>query len=427
MAMFLEVIGGSLARGSRFSLDTPGRFTFGRGEAATCRLPDEPSVSRTHFAIEAEPPEARLVDCGSVNGVWVNDRKIGGTRTPGAPTETLLKHGDTIRVGETVLRFISHNPNLSDADATFVIPGKQELACAPSTPPGDLSRLMDAPDGNESTAPSIPGFAIACKIGSGAAGDVWQATEESMGRTVAIKVMKPGIVGAGQALDRFQREIELTSRIRHPHVVDFIASGQVDGNLYLALEFMAGGNLSERLAELPGAMPPAEAARIMLQALDGMAMAHSHQIVHRDLKPSNILFSDGARTVAKISDLGLAKDRADGIAFTATGCGGGTPAYMAPEQITTFRHATATADVFSLAATFYELLCRRPVYNVEDGREYFDAILDRDIVPLTVRGMELPPSLVEVVDRGLRAEPEERYRNAGEMRAALIAVLEHFE
>lgn len=450
MVIEFAIVDGPMT-GKRFRIDAPGVHTFGRGDRADHQLLDEPSASRLHFSIDStRPPRVVLQDLGSVNGVIINDQRIGGREARGASSAE-LRPGDRIRVGKTVLTvsWAATTPaapppdGWADSIAT-VIPGQPAPAeidifsmdspaaadaqvlhsgVAPMQV-GPASTRGGAPAAG-STVPLIEGYQDVAKIGAGASGDVFRALRVEDGRWVAIKMLRATGGNAQMAWERFLREITLTSAIKHPHVVEFIGAGQLPGALYLVIELMAGGDLARYIEEFPGPIPPAEACRVMTQVLGGMAEAHRHQIVHRDLKPANILFLDAERRVAKVSDLGLAKDTEDGTEFTMTGSGGGTPAYMAPEQISAFRHALPAADVFALAATLYEMLSRSLVYNVGPQRDFYEAIFARDIVPLSVRGaaLNLPPDLVAVVDKGLAPEPEDRWPDAGAMLDALLKVM----
>lgn len=424
MAVHIEVTGGPLT-GTKFNFEEPESFIFGRGDKVNCQIVDDPGVSRFHFLIEARPPLARLQDLGSTNGVYVNEVKYGG-RAPGAVMETDLNHGDVIRVGRSTMCFTvdgAGGPAMEPPAGRRVadgIPG-------PGRSGGFSSIINVAADGSERAGPpDIPGYGDFAPIGKGSMGVVYRAARLEDGRPVAVKLVKASGKTGEAVWGRFSREIEITKSFRHPNVVEFIDAGKLDHELYLIIEFMAGGDLSRMLKKLPGPMPLADAVSVMRQVLAGMAEAHRNDIVHRDIKPANVLFLDPEATVAKISDLGLAKRIADESSFTVTGSGGGTPSYMAPEQVTQLRHAKPVSDVFSLAATFYELLTRKPAYNFSKGKNFMSTILAGDIVPLEDRIQDLsdplPPPLMELIMRGLSTIQEDRFPDAGAMLEALEAL-----
>jgi serine/threonine-protein kinase len=400
--------------GKIYDFSSPDAFIFGRSDKAHCQILTDPVVSRLHFMIEFDPPAARLKDLGSTNGVSVNGVKYGG-RTGDAPKAVDLRDGDRIRVGGSII--------------VFRVKGDAGLAL--ESPPGggfSLAAMVNAMENRVGSGPPvIPGYDGLSKVNAGSAGVVYKARRLEDDRQVAIKVMK---IAAGRAQDamwiRFSREIEITRFIRHPNVVEFLDAGRIENGLYLAMEYMAGGDLSERLEKYPRGLPVGDAIAVMRQILDGMAAVHKEGVVHRDLKPGNILFADETMVTAKISDLGMAKNLQESSCLTLTGGGGGTPAFMPPEQITQFRHAQPTADVFSLAAMFYQLLTRETAYNFTDGKDYLSTIIDGDIVPLgkrrTFLGKPPPGPLAELIMRGLSPEPADRFPDAGAMLAALDAL-----
>ncbi|MCX7935687.1 MAG: protein kinase, partial [Planctomycetota bacterium] len=147
-------------------------------------------------------------------------------------------------------------------------------------------------------------------------------------------------------------------------------------------------------------------------------------VVHRDLKPSNILLrQEGARWVAKISDLGFAKhcQTAGMSGLTVFGDLAGSYGYMPREQITSYRYVGPAADVFALGATFYVMVTGEMIYDLSKGVSPLLLVLEGEIVPLAKRGVEVPPALAAVIERALRVDERERFANAQEMRAAFLA------
>ena len=405
MVIRLEVVTGTLA-GQTFEFAEADTFILGRGEQAHGRLLGDPGVSRLHCLIEFHPqtvpPAARLRDMGSTNGVRVNGQRYGG-REDGAVMEVDLRDGDVVRISESALVVHMRPP---------------EPAMRPT---GFADIINDALGPRQHLGPpDIPGYEIGAKVGQGNSGVVYRARRKVDGREVAVKLLRASGDG-DQAMewDRFAREIAVTRQVRHENIVEFIDAGPLPVGLFMALEFLSGGTLQELLKAAPKGLPPETAFPIMEQMLAGIALAHQFGVVHRDIKPGNVLFQlrpDGRR-VAKISDLGLAKhcQQAGVSDFTATGSGGGTPAYMAPEQITQFRHAKPAADVFSLSATFYEMLCGEVIYNFRRGKDYFTTILEGDIIPLARRETTLPVEWIRLIDTGLAFDPVRRFDDAGAM------------
>ena len=171
--------------------------------------------------------------------------------------------------------------------------------------------------------------------------------------------------------------------------------------------------------------PVSKAMPIMLKALEGLAYAHGKGVVHRDLKPSNILLSGTpACPVAKIADLGLAKnfEKAGFSGNTVTGAYAGTPIYMPKEQLTNFKYVKPVSDVWSLGATFYDMLTGQTPRDFPKGCDPMEIILRGEIIPISRRDLGVPSGLAAVIDKAIQASPKDRYADASEMLADLQKV-----
>jgi len=202
------------------------------------------------------------------------------------------------------------------------------------------------------------------EIGRGGMGAVWLGTDQTLGRTVALK--KIGIAPGGGTPDvqRAEREARLAARLNHPHVVavfDLVDDEDSDQQ-WMVMEHVDGTNLSE-IVRANGHLPPEQIAPILAQVADALAAAHSAGIVHRDVKPSNILVTPDGNV--KLTDFGIARSEAD-AALTQTGLVTGSPAYLAPE-VATGQSATEASDIWSLGATLCHALTGRPPYEVGDN------------------------------------------------------------
>ncbi len=212
-------------------------------------------------------------------------------------------------------------------------------------------------------------FEVLSKLGQGGMGDVYLARQKSVGREVAIKVIKAELSADRVASKRFLREAKLLSRVSHPNVVVVHDMGQDgDGTLYLVMELVTGRTLAELLRDDP--QMPAERIRdISLQVCDALEAAHGKGVIHRDLKPSNILVSTSAsgRDTVKVLDFGLAKSLAgDDTAgdITSTGVIMGTPLYVSPEMITG-DEVDGRSDLYSLGCLLYEMCSGEPPFMAE--------------------------------------------------------------
>jgi formylglycine-generating enzyme required for sulfatase activity/tRNA A-37 threonylcarbamoyl transferase component Bud32 len=269
-----------------------------------------------------------------------------------------------------------------------------------------------APSGGLRPDSLIAGYRIVRHLGRGGMADVYEALHVSLKRRVALKVMRedPDRPDLGA---RFLREARSMIQVRHPNITAILDAGQVDGLLYLALEFVDGGDVAAAVKR-QGRLPLDEALRLMCACAEGMIALHAAGLVHRDLKPANIFLTRDGQP--KIGDFGLARQVSGGDRMTVTGASWGTPSFMAPEQIVGAADVDHRADIYALGATFYAVLTgREPFSEATAYLVTFKAMTEevpdpRRIVP------ELPSSVVAVIRMATNRERDRRY--AG-MRALL--------
>ncbi|MCL7973893.1 MAG: serine/threonine protein kinase, partial [marine benthic group bacterium] len=198
------------------------------------------------------------------------------------------------------------------------------------------------------------------EIGRGGMAVVYLARDVKQGRQVALKVFQPDIAAAmGPA--RFRREIELATRLEHPHILSLYDSGEADGLLYYVMPFVSDGSLRDRL-EREGQLPIEAALRIAREMAEGLDFAHEQGVVHRDVKPGNVLLQRGH---AQLADFGVARalESSGAEKLTGTGVSVGTPQYMAPEQATGAGAVDGRSDVYAVGAVLYEMLTGEPPYT----------------------------------------------------------------
>ncbi|MDF1505447.1 serine/threonine-protein kinase, partial [Roseisolibacter sp. H3M3-2] len=265
-------------------------------------------------------------------------------------------------------------------------------------------------------AATIGKYQILHLVGEGAMGAVYRALDPVLQRPVAIKVMSDAVAREQELRERFLREAQAAGSLQHPNVVTIYDFGEVDGHLYIAMEFLDGEDLEGLLAR--GAAPALpDKLQVAADVLGGLSYAHKRGIVHRDIKPANIRVTEDGR--AKIMDFGVAHLTSQKM--TRTGMTMGTPNYMAPEQVTAGPIGAPT-DVFSLGAVLYELLTGRKPFAADTLHAVLYKIVSEPTPPPSALVPTLPPELDAIVARALAKDPAERYQHAADMANDLTAL-----
>jgi serine/threonine-protein kinase len=275
------------------------------------------------------------------------------------------------------------------------------------------------------------GYVILDLVGIGGMGRVYRAEQRMLGRTVAVKVIHPHLLGDESASARFIAEARAASRLNHPHSVAVIDFGKTDdGQLYLVMEFLRGRDLA-RVAYEEGPLPIRRILDVMRQALAALAEAHHLGIVHRDLKPENIILEPlrSGGDFVKVVDFGLAKIvEGPRPAITTPGIICGTPDYMAPEQ---GRGAVidARADLYSMGIILFQLLTGRLPFEADTPTQV--VLMHLSIPPPDPRQVSpernIPEALADAVARTLNKEPDDRWASAADMAQALAAIQHELE
>ena len=258
-------------------------------------------------------------------------------------------------------------------------------------------------------------YTLEREVGRGGMATVYLALDQRHRRAVAVKVLRPEVASA-VGPQRFLREIEIASRLTHPHILPLYDSGEAGGLLYYVMPFVEGESLRDRLRR-EGRLPPQEARRIAHEVADALAYAHAHGVVHRDIKPGNILLESGHAVVA---DFGIARalTEAGGEEITTSGLAIGTPMYMSPEQVAGGR-VDGRSDVYSLGCVLYEMIGGSPPF----GGPNATAIAARQIYDrppsLSSGGNPVPAEIEAAIGTALAKTPEERFPDAGRFAEAL--------
>ena len=277
-----------------------------------------------------------------------------------------------------------------------------------------LARTEDRLVGRE-----VGGCVLEKRLGSGALGVVYAAEQRSVGRKIALKMLSTKAAADPETVARFYREAKLCAQTHHPHVVEVY-----DCNLdpktkvhYLVMELVEGATFAS-LIEEHGKLPWTDALAYGLQVANALSELHRQGIIHRDIKPANILINyDG---IAKLADLGLAKQMDGGIGLTMQGVAMGSPAYMPPEQIRDAKSATPKSDLYALGASLYQAISGQLPFDGKNATEVMGRVLKEQPTPLATLVPGLPLGVVRLVERLLAKDPARRHKDA----TALIADIE---
>jgi serine/threonine-protein kinase len=262
-------------------------------------------------------------------------------------------------------------------------------------------------------------------LGAGGMGAVYRAYNPDTQSTVAIKLMHGGAQANDAARQRFQREAASVAALRTRHVVSIYDFGSdMDGTLYLVMEYMQGHALRNEILPMPNTMPLPRVNFVVEHALRGLGAAHRAGIVHRDLKPENLFVADtDDGEIVKVLDFGIARvSRGDTPNLTHSGALMGTPAYMAPEQVAGNRGQVGRhSDVYAVGVILYELVTGLSPFNAETLSEVLSRILSRNFTPLGQIRPDLPIAVSQLVDRALSDDPAARFGSADALREAWAA------
>jgi eukaryotic-like serine/threonine-protein kinase len=267
------------------------------------------------------------------------------------------------------------------------------------------------------------------KIGEGGMGVVYRATHAMLRRPAAIKLLLPERAGE-KDLARFEREVQLTSRLSHPNTISIFDYGRsAEGVFYYVMEFLDGFDL-ERVVESEGPLPAARAIRILVQASGALAEAHALGLIHRDIKPANIILTERADEpdVVKVVDFGLVKTLQNSpgeLQVTNVDAITGTPMYLAPEAIAAPDSMDGRADLYALGAVGYFLISGQHVFDAANVVEMCSKhLLDIPVPPSRRVDARVPPDFEALVMSCLEKSPDARPQSAEALRDALLACVD---
>src|SRR5262245_16760304 len=279
----------------------------------------------------------------------------------------------------------------------------------PAEKPGSLGRLGH--------------YDISEVIGRGGMGIVLRAFDEKLHRVVAIKVMAAQLATNATARKRFVREAQAQAAVSHDHIVT-IHAVEADSQLpYLAMQYISGMSLQERL-DKSGPMQLHEILRVGMQTASALAAAHAQGLIHRDIKPANILLENSVERV-KITDFGLARAGSE-ASLTQSGVVAGTPQYMSPEQAEG-KAIDQRTDLFSLGSVLYAMCTGRAPFRASGSMAVLKRVCEETPTPIRETNPEIPDWLVAIIDKLHAKDPAERFQSAAEVADVLSRHLAHVQ
>jgi serine/threonine-protein kinase len=291
-----------------------------------------------------------------------------------------------------------------------------------SPPPEEREAPEPSPRGELAAGSRFGGFVIEAEIARGEMGVVYRARRVRLDRVEALKVIAPKYVADPAFRDRFGREAKNAVLVNHPHVVTVYDADELDGHLFIAMQYVDGVDLRHRL-QRDGALPPALAVDIASQVASALDAAHAAGLIHRDVKPGNILLAgDPREPFAYLSDFGVSRRVALPNDLTQPGSSVGTPYYTAPEQ-ELGRPVDHRADVYSLGCVLFETLTGSRPYTGDSLTAVALAHVQNRVPSARRLNPALPSAIDRVLEKALAKDPRERFQSAGQLAAGAVAAL----
>lgn len=304
--------------------------------------------------------------------------------------------------------------SISELSTQFDLPRSEVEDCVEAL--NALTGLIEPRAVIDKTPESLGPYKILEEIGRGGMGVVYRAIQPSLGREVAVKVLKRTRTVEGHSLERFQREAQIIARLNHPHIVTIHDIQEHKGLDYIVMDLIRGASLADYLEE-KGVLSLHQSAQLTLQIAEALSHAHQRSVLHRDVKPRNVIFNEQGQVL--LTDFGLAKmadSKARGI--TKTGYFMGTLQYAAPEQVLgCWKDTDARADVYALGTTLYHMLTGAPPFAELPEVAKTVAIIEKDPPrPSEIRGDLFAGHPLETLClKCLEKDPEHRYQSVSEI------------
>ena len=252
-------------------------------------------------------------------------------------------------------------------------------------------------------------YKIISRLGEGAMGEVYLASDEQTGQQVAVKILARQLITNPDLIQRFKREAETLRKLDHPNIVKFLDTFEHEGQYVIVMEYLPSGSLHELIKK--DRLPIEQARSIALELCDALIRSHHLNIIHRDIKPENVLLTTDGKP--KLADFGVAR-LSEGTRMTRSGAQVGTPFYMSPEAWEG-RTLEAQADIWSLGVMFFEMLTGQVPFGGDTGASVMNKVLTAPPPDLKKLRADAPPGLAKIVSRMLTRDKKQRYQTMREV------------
>jgi pSer/pThr/pTyr-binding forkhead associated (FHA) protein len=438
----LTITQGKLSR-KQYVFESRSTCIVGRNDDCNLQIADkvDMTISRYHCLLDINPPDIRVRDLGSLNGTFVNGKKIGQRQRQQPAQEAVklsfpeynLQDGDEIKLGDILFKISVQVEDQLNQIPDLPVPEENEQRNFLTV----AEKLIKLSQSGHASLQSISGYSLTKSLGKGDFAEVFAAKDIQTKKSIALKIMLPAVANQKNGIEMFLRETENIKILQHPNIVQLLDYGFVENTFFFTMEYFPGGNVWDFMQRSGWRLPIDIAVDITLQVLDGLIYAHEVEIpyiksvdgimtkdkglVHQNLKPNNIFISKiNDKIVVKIGDYGLSKafDLAGLSGQTLTGTKMGTPAFMPRQQVLNFKDELPEIDIWATAACLYNMLTGYFPRNFT-GDPWL-SVLQNSPVPILQRHHGIPQKLAKVIDLALQEKPQIYFQTAAEFKQALL-------
>ena len=441
----LTITQGKLSR-KQYVFESRSTCIVGRNDDCNLQIADkvDMTISRYHCLLDINPPDIRVRDLGSLNGTFVNGKKIGQRKRQQPAQEAVrlsfpeynLQDGDEIKLGDILFKIGVQVEDQLNKTPDLPVPEENEQRNFLTV----AKQLINLSQSGHTSLQSISGYSLTKSLGKGDFAEVFAAKDIQTKKSIALKIMLPAVANQKNGIEMFLRATENIKILQHPNIVQLLDYGFVENTFFFTMEYFSGGNVWDFMQKSGWRLPIDIAVDITLQVLDGLIYAHQVEIpyiksvdgiitkgkglVHQNLKPNNIFISKiNDKIVVKIGDYGLSKafDLAGLIGQTLTGTKMGTPVFMPRQQVLNFKDELPEIDIWATAACLYNMLTGYFPRNFT-GDPWL-SVLQNSPVPILQRHHGIPQKLAKVIDLALQEKPQIYFQTAAEFKQALLDCL----